>query len=507
MIYLAEITAAIDAAGTTRTLRLSDRGFITQPDDAPANAYYEPRITQPASLAREMYSGGTSGRSDIAWGELVATNIDGGLDAWKSYSFDGRDCIIRLGEDSARYLSDFTTVIKGTVEQATLDWSSFRLLLRDRLSNFDKPWLTTRYAGTNSLPSGLEGVGDIKGKVKPRTLGKVLNVQPPCVNTTRLIYEVGPCASVDAVYDQGIALTAGTNYTSQSDMETTAPSAGYFRAWPGGGYFRLGSSPVGPVTADVTQGASTAARTVAQLIKQIALDMGTAAGDISSADVTALDTANSAVAGVYADSDQRAIDLMDQLAASIGAWYGFDRLGVLRMGVLTAPSGDPVVVLNAANCLPPQRQQSQDEGGGLPAYRINLTYAKNYTVQKSGLAGAVTAARRSVIEQSSASVSVEDASIKTQYLNAVEIKRDTLLSDGTATATEAARLLALYKVAREFYAVRVRDVSAAMLATLDLGSVVQMVFSRFGLADGKLFIVIGITYDFRNRAVDLRLWG
>lgn len=507
MTYLVEIDAAIDAGGTVTTLRFADEGVITRPSETPPNACYEPRVTQPGSLTRTMYSGGTSGQSKVGYGEIVLSNMDGGLDAIKDYGFDGRRCVVRAGPVGAAYPNGFVTIFTGNVEQATFDWSRLAFVLRDRLAELDKPLQGVRYLGSNVLPGGLEGQAqDLQGKPKPLVFGRALNVPAPLVNTARLIYEVGACASIDAAYDRGLALTVGTPYTSQADMESNVPSAGYFRAWPGGGYFRLGSSPAGQITADVTQGAAPGDRTVAQLLRQIAIACGIAAADISTADVVALDAANGAEAGLWLADDTTALAAMDEIAASIGAWYGFDRHGVLRMGRLDIPAGTPVAALDLSNITQIDRIVSQDTGRGLPIWRATVNYAKNFAVQPSDLAGAVTTDRRAWLALERRAVTIEDPNIKNQYRLAGEVSRDTLLTQSAAATAEVTRLIALHQVKREVYQARVR-VDATLLAAIDLGAIVRLTLPRFGLGGGKLFVVIGITADFRRNALDLTLFG
>ena len=503
----AEIVAATDAAGTLTTLRFAKQGFRSGAADTPPHVLFEGSMKQPAALRREMFSGGTSGRSNISWGEMVVSNIDGHLDGIKSYGFDGRDCTIRVGEAGALYPSAWTTFAKGTLEAVALTWSAVSFQLRDRLANFDKPLLQSLYTGSNALPNGVDGVtGDIKGQRRPRAYGGALNASAPCVNTTRLIYEVGACYDVAAAYDQGLGLTRGANYADQAAMEATAPAAGYVRAWPAGGYVRLGSKPVAAPTFDVTQGATVSNRTVAQLLKQIALDMGTAAGDISAADVAALDAAAPYESGVWVSGDMSAIAAMDMLAASVGAWYGFDRLGVLRMGQLVAPTGTPVASFTVSNFRDLQRVPATSLEQALPSWRVTVNYARNWTVQTDGLAGAVTAARQTWLGLAVRAAVVSNSAVKTQYLNAPEISRDGLLLNEADAATEAARLSTLYGVPRDTYTLRVFVKSAADV-TIDLGSIVRITASRFGLNAGKLFVVTGIGADLANNAIDLTVWG
>ena len=77
-VYLIEIVAATDSAGTTTTLYFSTEGFVTSSSDTPANKYFEPYVKQPALMNREISA---TGQSNVGYGEIVLTNIDGALDS------------------------------------------------------------------------------------------------------------------------------------------------------------------------------------------------------------------------------------------------------------------------------------------------------------------------------------------------------------------------------------------------------------------------------------------
>lgn len=506
-MILIELTAAVDAAGTMQTFYVSTDAFVTSPSDTPANTAFTPALIDPGSLGVHAYSDGrTGGATKLETGEIVLAAADGQFDAWLNYSFDGRPVTIRSG-DAGVYPAAFPVVLSGTVESIEAGWRKIVIRLRDRQYIFARPVLSTRYAGSNALPAGLEGTADdLKGKVKPRAYGKVFNVSPALVNTSRLEYEMGACASIGAVTDRGIALTVGAAYASQAAMETTAPSAGGVRSWVAGGYFRLGSSPAGQITVDVTQGANAAARTVAQILKQLALDAGLSAGEISAADVAALDAANSAEVGIWIDDESTtAQNAMDQIAASAGAWYGFDASGVLRMGVLTEPAGAPVVTLYDYDIQDDiERRPARDNS--VPVYRVTVGHSKIWTVQSSDLAGAVTAARRAYLAEERRSEKADDAAIKTQWLMASEMAVDGLLTSAADAATEAERLLALHKVRRDIFDV---PVSLAILTdnSLKLMDVVGLQIGRFGCDAGKSFRLLGIRIELaKNRAI-FTLWG
>lgn len=507
MIYLVEITAAIDAAGTTSVLRYSSQPYTTKATDTPANTYYDERVINPATISRSLYSNGTtSGASRVSYGAVELANIDGGLDSILGYSFDGRALVIKIGNAGDDY-SAFTTILSGTMEQVEFTFSRVTVLVRDKLAVLDMPLQTTLYAGNNALPDGVEGVDDIAKSPKPLLYGQVFNIAPIMVNSSKLTYQIndGAIQTVGSVYDKGVALTAGADYATVAALHAASPASGTFITCLALGYIRLGAVPAGLLTCDATQGATSASRTTAQVLKAIALKAGVASGDISASDVTALDTANSGVIGIWLDDAETAMAAMDAVAQSCGAYFGFDALGVLRMGVFTAPSGSTTLDIDTSNILTIEHGRTNDTDKGIPAWRVSLTYQKNYSVQSTDLAGAVTAARRSVLSLPALTKSSEDAAIKNQYTLATTIERGSLLVDATAAQTEATRLLTLYKVSRDLYTI---DLALDLTATLpDLNNVVNLTINRFGLNSGKLFKIIGIESDYAKNRARLTLWG
>jgi hypothetical protein len=327
------------------------------------------------------------------------------------------------------------------------------------------------------------------------------------VNSSKLTYQIndGAIAAVSNVYDKGIALTFHADEPNVSDLEAHNPPSGKYTTCLSLGYIRVGSVPTGLLTCDATQGATSANRTTAQVLKAMALKAGIASGDINSSDVSALDTANNSVIGIWISEPDSAITAMDKVAQSIGAFFGFDALGILRMGLFTAPIGSAVLEIDRNNILSIEHGRTNDTDKGIPAWRINLNYQKNYNIQTTDLAGAVTAARKNILALPSLTKSAEDSSIKTQYTLAATIEKETCLVDATATQTEATRLLNLYKTNRDLYTV---DIALDLSQTLpDLNNVVNVTINRFGLNSGKLFKIIGIESDYSKNRATLTLWG
>lgn len=509
-MILVEITAAVDAAGTVTTLYLADSHFITAPTDTPANTAFLQVLTEPGSIGLHAYSDGktTGGATKLETGEIVVANVDGQFDGWLDYGFDGRKVTIRYGSGGI-YPDDFQTLFTGTLEgQPEVTWGQIVFRLRDKQYLFTAPALTTRYAGTNVLPLGFEGTpADVLGKVKPVVLGAVFNVPAVLVNTSKFTYQLndGPLASVGAVYDSGLALTFGTDFATKELMQAAAPAAGAYNTCLAEGFIQLGSTPAGLVTADAVQGASSADRTVGQILRRLAART-VSLPEISAADVSALDAVSNALAGIWlADESTTIQSAMDQVAASIGAWYSFDEQGVLRMGVLAEPAGDPVFEIQAHHAWEAiERRPARDND--VPVWRLSLKYGRNWSVQTSGLAGAVSADRRAYLSLASRSVVASDGDVKKKHLLATDMIVDGLLVNAADAATEANRQLQLQKANRSIFDVPMSlDVLAG--APVSLMSVVRLTVPRFGLDAGKLFRVIGRRLDLATNQITFTVWG
>lgn len=508
-IYLVELTAIIDSLGTSKVFRFSTGGFVTKPSDIPANAVYEDRLKQPALVRRDMYSNGTTGgASRVGFGELVLVNLDGGLDDFRNYGFDGQPLVLKVGEEKAPFTS-FMKVLTGTMEQVELDQKELRVRVRDRQAELAEPIQTIRYLGTGDL----EGTGlDVQGRVKPLIYGQVFNIVPVAVNPMKQIYQVAdnPIHDIQFVYDAGVSLVREMpDYLTETDLldDLLKPAPGKFRVFEG--YFRLNTRPTGVLTVDAVEGALVADRSVAQILKRMAMQVGIPALDIDSADVTALDASNASPVGIYIEQETTAIQAMDEVAQSIGAYFGFDAVGKFRLGRLTAPMGMPVVTVDENTIIGNELERTiaRDDGRGIPSYRVNLEYAKNYTPQgPDQLAAAVEDVRAAELALQYRTVTEEDTDVLLKHRLSPELKRTTLLINQMDAMAEASRLLMLYSTLREVYEVTVR-LEDEFIAALDIGEIVAIKYRRFGLNMGKNFVVIGLEVDYQLNRASLTLWG
>jgi len=368
----------IEAQGITSSRIITTTTPVSRVD---ARIYYAPRINNPGSFKTMMFSEGTTrGQSKIGSGEVRLDNTDGTLDVLAEYGY-GRDIMIR--ELLAGGLIGLT--LSCTTEQPVFDLDEITIRIKDPQARLNVPLQANKYGGTNVNGEGVDGEADIKNTPKPLAYGDVFNCTPVCVNSAKQIYQAndGAMQAISAVRDKGVPLQMDTAYASQADLEAAAPPPGYYACHLASGLFRLGSAPVGAITFDGLQGVNAAARTVAQIAQQIALRT-LSAGDLVDADFTALDSLNSAVIGGYWREETTVGAALVEVMDSIGAWAAFDYELKLHVGQVVAPTGTADIELTTAHIQQIQRIATQDEGRGVPAWKINMGFRKNHTLQDAG---------------------------------------------------------------------------------------------------------------------------
>jgi hypothetical protein len=99
----------------------------------------------------------------------------------------------------------------------------------------------------------------------------------------------------------------------------------------------------------------------------------------------------------------------------------------------------------------------------------------------------------------------EDATVQTAHLLAPQIVEDSCLVSETDAQAEATRRQTLRGVKRDRLEITVELNDET--DELDLGDVITLTHSRYGLAAGKQFRVLGVQPNAAEHAVTLTLWG
>jgi hypothetical protein len=487
----------LDENNDAKTLYFSDVPYI----DADHN-YYEDRIQKPALIQASPSDGGVLrvfSSPSIGEFELIRENDDiqnstGNLNHLSDYAFDN-------GDFELIYVDEFgveNIYMTGKIESMHDNDSSLFLTVKSTAEVLTRPHTATKYAGSNSLPAGVEGVtSDIKGTIKPKVFGTVTNATPVFVNTARLIYQFSdrPTCTVNAVYDKGSPYTLGTTYTQAnfSTFETTVPTTGTFNRCVG--FVKLGTTPLGTVTGDCTDSTTLAGDVFEAILNELTPPI--------SLDATSKTTLNAVgEVGIYVNSETSTTQLLDLIAASCGAnWYFIGDVIHARLTQLATTS---VFDLTESEIVSFERSGIGLGENNLPVESVVIDYAKVQTVQQeTELSTTVSSAKKAILSQQFRKVTVSDAAVKTRHPLAKQLKIESCLnaeSDANAVAT---RLLNLTKVRCD--TVKITAIVYS-IPVFDVGSGVTIFYQRNGY-QGRLMTVVGFEIDTKSKQISLSVIG
>lgn len=299
-------------------------------------------------------------------------------------------------------------------------------------------------------------------------------------------------------------------YASEADLldDELAPTLGTYGVFldAGGSYIRLGAEPAGEITCDATSGSSLANRYAGKVFTFVLTRAGFSAGEWDTSDITTLDAAADYVVGFWTDEETTFADVLDKIAASVGAGWFVDRAGVYRIKQLLLPTGTPAMDFVASDLKKPLRLvRPSESGGGVPTYQRKVRYAKNYTAQASDVAAGVTSERRAFLAGEWREAAETDTAILTANLLAKSQSEDSLLADEADAEAEATRRQVISGTQRRWFELDVAldDETFA----LDLNNVVSLTHSRHGLSGGESFRILGIDTRGEDRELMLTVWG
>lgn len=312
----------IDPSGTP--IYIADTAYITEPGDTPASQPYSAVIAEDGMprLSRRLQEL-WGGRSVPSWGPLeLATQFVDSNDL-ASMNLRGKDVVIYLTGPRVNVArSEAMKVLTGRIgpRSGNVD-GGLTIEIQDEQARWDEIELpANQYDGTESASFPTSNIG----LNKPVALGKCRNVPAVLIDQANLIYQVHDTSvdamqAIDAVYDNGVALTPTTQYTTNLSNGTIT----------------LVSSPAGVITADV-QGIKESGVTyhsdTGALIDWLARTYGgMSSGDI---DISGLPTDT---VGLYLQNSIKLSDVITRLMTGVLGWWGFSRLGKLKARLFAAP--------------------------------------------------------------------------------------------------------------------------------------------------------------------------
>ncbi|MBR1198819.1 hypothetical protein JQ574_22745 [Bradyrhizobium sp. AUGA SZCCT0158] len=478
----------LEASLTLKIYVSTGSGYATLPTDALPNQPFR-GVLKSFTFQRSIMQGDI-GQFTTGTGRLVIDNADATYDFLPlSYAIDGRPITLKVGRRDASYDEAFT-LARVTATGWNIDTDAITIDLVDFSYKLEVPLQPNVYGGTG----GADGTADLTGKRKPLCLGKPRNVTAVLVVPSLLIYQVhdGSIQAIDAVYDKGAAVTAGSDYPTYAALAAAGITAGQYGTCKALGLFKLGIAANGQITADV-QGENSAGfiETTADIVEWALINRTVlTAADLDAASFTAVNSAQPAPIDYFVSPDDNltVAAFIQNIMSGIGGWGGHKLDGTFEVRIFGAPTGTPVARFNRGDMLGGDiKREPLPSAYQPPRYRWRVPYQRNWTVQTSDLAGGVTAARRAFLAEQVRLAEATSATIQTDHPFAQD--RDPVQSyfrSQSDAATEAARLIDLFKTTRAIY----RATVPRKALRRDVGDEIEITHPRFDLSQGRAMILV-----------------
>lgn len=451
-----------------------------------STAYYDSGVLYDACITGGLSfteSLSVEGTPSLGFGSLDIVNIGGINDSFLEYVWNKRSIKIYLGDPSWPK-SDFVLIFDGLVQDITApSETTLSFSLFDKLQRLNDP-ITEKTLKSTSYSQNTQD------NVLPLLFGECFNISPLLVDNGSTqsggqVYMVhdGPIQGIIEVRDNGIPIAV------EPDLAT--------------GTFELLTAPYGTITCSAQGSAGPYSNTIPDIIKKIVTTYGTVENKFLAADVSFEDITNTSPVGVYSNDRRNILEACTELAKSINANLVCPSVTVdngvvsnskLKLIEIKPPTGTPKYYLNDSNML--LNSLSISERFAVKP-SIKLGYCKNYTVQNTVADGVNPTSK---FEDEYIFVTSINGTKRALYRDSGDVTEESVLLISTSAAqSESDKRLALWEEQRYI-------ISASYLPHLifvQLGDIVNIQSSRFGLSAGKLGMVYSVTRNWVTGQVDI----
>lgn len=515
-----------DFLENTTDFYVSDVGYLTPENDPLGVRAYDPYLKTAITIDRNVNLSSGAAALAVSWGVMQISNprdSAGAFGIWdnivQNYNVDGRRVRVFLGVktlDATRGVypdplySTLFHIFTGIAEPWFVGEDVVEIPLRGVEYKLDSPIQTTLYAGTG----GLEGTADLANKPKPMARGgsatrPILNVTPVLIDPTYRIYQYTDAAgTIVNLYERGLTGASAIQFQSDTtDLYTGTTNSGYYRTDDSKGLFQLGNTPAGTITCDVTgafatNGAQTKICPIARYL--LTEELGISFTEIDAAAFVGRGATYDYEAGVwYGTSPVQGWRALADLLGSMGGRLIATKTGRLAPFVLTPPGDASAVAASYTTAdivrITPQRMPSDLSP---PPYIFKVGYGKNYTIQTTDLASAVTDARRQTLSEPASFKSFFDSTVQAAHAkeNAPDPIIGNLLLD-TDAQTVANALGALWSAERRLYDI---EMWLSPIAS-EIGDNILITFPQDRFVFGAVAVVVGINIRSSQNTVILRV--
>lgn len=484
-----DMTMDLSASLTLKIYVSTAAGYASLPTDALPNQPFR-GVLQTFTFTRSIMQSDI-GQFTTGTGSLVISNADATYDFLPlSYAIDGRPITVKIGRRDASYDEAFP-LAKVTASGWNIDVDSITINLEDYSYKLNVPMQLNLYGGTGAA----DGTADLTGKPKPLCFGNPLNVTPVFLVPTLLIYQVhdGSAQSIDAVYDGGVPLTRGTDYATYALLAAASVAAGTYATSLANGLFKLGVAATDQVTADVKGDNSDGYIVTTADIVRWALKHRAELVDPDDLYAASFDTVNASQPApidyfIGPDDSVTVAAFIQNIMGGIGGWGGHRLDGLFEVRIFQAPTGNPVASFNRGDMLGGDiKRLPLPDAYTPPRYRWQVPYQRCWTVQTSGLAGAITPARTAFVAESYRLATAISATIQTDHPFAQDPGPiQSYFSMEADAQAEANRLISLFKTTRAIYSMTV----PRRALRRDMGDEILVTHPRFDLSQGRSMIVV-----------------
>lgn len=456
---LVEANVSVNDAEVVRYM--SNSGYVSE-----TGVFYEPVIVGGITITETLATDGSGG---LQYGDFELDNHDGSKDGWLGDVWMNRPIRVYIG-DANWNRSDFRLVMAGIIYNVDSRSSNrLNIVIRDKLQRLNAP-ITEEVLGGITLNSE---------RLLPLTFGECHNIEPLLTNPATLEYKFhqGSVQRIIEVRDNGVPVAID--------------------AYPASGLFRLMSQPAGTITASI-QGENTPAyaNTIAKLIARIATGFGKAQDRFTKDDIddtffANFERAHPQPVGIYLDDRTNVLEIIEQLAKSVGAQVCMTRTGklqLLKLELPPPPSAYPLTTITDEDMVHDSMQiVSRSEVRAA----VKLGYCRNWHVQDN-LLTKLPADHKQMMKREWLTVSSRDDNVALKHrLHKEPEQENTLLLVKANAQAEANRRLAFRKQQRTIY--RYTGFESAL--NLRLGQAVELKVTPFSIPQGAIGLVVGLAPD------------
>lgn len=434
--------------GSSRTLYLGNRPFVSGPNDSPASTPYDDVIVGGLTYGRSLGSVSPGSLSLTVGSIRLAASPE--IVSASLHEFAGGNVRVYLG-DQRWNRSEFQLVAVLTAESLEpLSRSEYILEFRTERLDLDDP-----------LNVGTITTGPNESALKPVVLGSCFNVRP---------LQMDEAGKVFLVSDSPVSAISEVRVDGQSVSVTKDLSAGTIT---------FSTAPSGVVTADVVGEGGTSAKDLVTYILNRLGGVTLEAGTLDALPVYPL--------GLFSRSQLTYRQALNEILASVGAFWDFNRLGRFNVGILKRPQGQPTATLTPDDILLDGVSFDQRFK---PVTEISLAYNPNYTVQDE--AG---------FNEENSKATSQNPGIINDYPDANRKEFGSFLRSTNDAQQEAERLASFYASPLKTFSVQ----AFAVPFSFEIGQEIEITYPYFNMEAGKNAVVMEITDDPLNGLTNLKV--